>query len=135
MINIKIQISEKQKPIFKMNIGDSYIKKSCFFKRLVIECKHIKGSYNYEVPLRYLVPVINNISKDILKIDKYSELEFLEFFDEYEDKYYASLMATSKFMKLWRKEKCPDIFKVKIDLSTLTISKEIVFRKINIKLK
>lgn len=118
-----------------MNIKDLYIEETCFLKRLIIQCKRIEGEYNYEVPLRYFVPIINNIDKDILKFDEYSELEFLEFFDEYDDRHYASLVATPKFMKIWRREKCPNIFKVKVDLSTFTITKEVAFRKINIRLK
>ena len=81
------------------------------------------------------MPIINNISKNSLNIDKNSKLEFLEFWDDFEEKYYASLTATPRFMKLWRAEKCPDIFKIKLDLETLSLSKEVAFKKINIKLE
>lgn len=134
MIKIKIQKGKNEEPIFKVNIKDDDIGKFPFLRRPIIEGKKIKGRYNYEIPLRYFVPIVNNINKDNLTIDKFSKLEFFEFFDDFEEKYYASLTATPKFMKLWRIEKCPNIFKIKIDSENLTLTKEVAFRKINIKL-
>ncbi|MGG7143836.1 hypothetical protein ACQPVP_10255 [Clostridium nigeriense] len=133
MIRIKIQKGKSNNPIFKINIKDKDLNKFIFLRRALLEGKVIKGNFNYEIPLRYLVPIINNIDKDYLSIDRYSQLEFLEFYDEFEEKYYASFMATAKFMRLWRQERCPNIFKVKIDPKTVSISKEIVFKKVNLK--
>ena len=133
MIKIKIQKGKNEEPIFKINLKDDDIVKFPFLKRAILEGKKITGRYNYEVPLRYFVPIVKNIKKDNLAIDKLSKLEFLEFFDDFEEKYYASLTATHKFMRLWRSEKCPNIFKIKIDPENLTLTKEVAFKKISIK--
>ena len=133
MIRIKIQKGKNNNPIFKINIKDKDLNKFMFLRRALLEGKAIKGNFNYEIPLRYLVPIVNNIDKEYLSIDRYSQLEFLEFYDEFEEKYYASFTATPKFMKLWRIERCPNIFKIKIDPETLSISKEIAFKKVNLK--
>ena len=101
MIKIKIQKGKNEEPIFKINLKDDDIVKFPFLKRAILEGKKITGRYNYEVPLRYFVPIVKNIKKDNLAIDKLSKLEFLEFFDDFEEKYYASLTATPKFMRLW----------------------------------
>lgn len=134
MIKFKIQKGKNEDPIFKIRIKDEELVSYPFLKRAIIEAKKIKGRYNYQVPLRYFVPLVNNINKESLCIDKDSKLEFFEFWDDFEEKYYASLTATPKFMKLWREEKCPNIFKIKIDMENLTLTKEIAFKKINIKL-
>jgi hypothetical protein len=133
MIKFKIQKGKNEEPIFKIRIKDEELVSYPFLKRAIIEAKEIKGRYNYQVPLRYFVPLVNNINKESLCIDKDSKLEFFEFWDDFEEKYYASLTATPKFMKLWREEKCPNIFKIKIDMEDLTLSKEIAFKKINIR--
>lgn len=134
MIKIKIQKNKNHDPIFKIKIKDEEIEKYIFLKRALIEGKKIKGNFNYEIPLRFLFPILNNLNKEEISIDKHSELEFLEFYDDFEEKYYASFLATPKFMRLWRKENCPNIFKIKIDKQTLNITKEIAFKRINIKI-
>ena len=134
MIKIKIQKNKNHDPIFKIKIKDEEIEKYIFLKRALIEGKNIKGNFNYEIPLRFLFPILNNLNKEEISIDKHSELEFLEFYDDFEEKYYASFLATPKFMRLWRKENCPNIFKIKIDKQTLNITKEIAFKRINIKI-
>ena len=133
MIKIKIQKEKNDTLSFKINIKDDELNKYKFLKRALMEGKKIKGNFNYEIPLRFLVPIVNNINKENISIDRYSKLEFLEFYDEFEEKYYSSLAATPKFMKLWRQEKCPNIFKIKIDPKTLELTKEVAFKKVNIK--
>ena len=133
MIKIKIQKEKNERLSFKIKINEEELNKNKFLKRAIIEGKAIKGNFNYEIPLRFLVPIVKNINRNNLYIDKYSKLEFLEFYDEYEEKYYSSLTATPKFMKLWRQEKCPNIFKIKIDPLSLELTKEIAFKKVNIK--
>lgn len=133
MIKIKIQKGKSDNLSFKINIKDNDLNKYKFLKRALMEGKQIKGNFNYEIPLRFLVPIVNNIDKENLSIDRFSKLEFLEFYDEFEEKYYSSLTATPKFMKLWRQEKCPYIFKIKIDPNTLELTKEVAFKKVNIK--
>ena len=133
MIRIKIQKGKNDNLSFKINIKDNELHKYKFLKRALIEGKPIKGNFNYEIPLRFLVPIVNNIDKENIIIDKFSQLEFLEFYDEFEEKYYSSLTATPRFMKLWRQEKCPNIFKIKIDPKSLELTKEVAFKKVNIK--
>ena len=132
MIKIKIQKSKGHNPIFKVKVKDEDIEKYISLRRALMEGKKIKGNFNYEIPLRFLFPIVNNLNKEELSLDRHSELEFLEFYDDFEEKYYSSFIATPKFMKLWRKENCPNIFKIKIDKENLNISKEIAFKKINI---
>lgn len=132
MIKIKLQKEKNDKVTFKINIKDNELNKYKFIKRALIDGKEIKGKFNYEIPLRYLVPIVKNVKKENLSIDKYSKLEFLEFYDEYEEKHYSSFTATPKFMKLWRQEKCPNIFKIKIDPISFELTKEVVFKKVNI---
>ncbi|MDZ5010860.1 hypothetical protein GNF77_18575, partial [Clostridium perfringens] len=98
MIKFKIQKGKNEEPIFKIRIKDKELVNYPFLKRAIIEAKEIKGRYNYQVPLRYFVPLVNNINKESLCIDKDSKLEFFEFWDDFEEKYYASLTATPKFM-------------------------------------
>ena len=129
MIRIKIDKNKKEQPIFKIYIKD--IEGYKFLKRSLLEGKKISGKYNYEIPLRFFVPIFNNINKNEINLDSNSKLEFLEFWDEVEEKYYSTLEVTPKFMKLWREEGCPDIFKVKIHRETLELKKEVVFKKIN----
>lgn len=132
MIRIKIQRDKNNKLIFKINIKEQELSKYKFLSRALLEGKAIKGRFNYMIPLRYLVPIVNNIKKESISIDKYSILEFLEFYDDFEEKYYSSITATSKFMKLWREEKCPYIYKIKINPDTLELSKEVIFKKVNL---
>ena len=132
MIKIKIQKGNNSNPVFKIRIKDNEKDKYKFLKRALMDGRAIKGNFNYEIPLRYLVPIINNLDKDNVSVDRYSKLEFLEFYDDYEEKYYASFTATPKFMKLWRIEGCPNIFKIQIDPETLTVHKEIAFKKVKI---
>ncbi|VYT72522.1 hypothetical protein [Clostridium tertium] len=134
MIKVKIEKDKNNNPIFKLNIKETDEKKYPFLKRALMDGKKISGRFNYEVPLRYLVPILNNVGRGNLSVDGKSKIEFLEFYDFFEEKYYASFEATSKFMKIWRKEKCPNIFKIKIDIDSSTVSKEVAFKKIEIKI-
>lgn len=132
MIKIKIQKVKEEQLIFKISLKEKDVEKYPLLKRPIMEGKQIKGKFNYEVPLRYFVPIVNNINKEDLIIDKNSKLEFLEFFDNFEEKYYASVLATPKFMKIWRNEDCPNIFKIKINLENKSLSKEVAFKKIKV---
>jgi len=129
MIKFKLQKDKTKEIVFKINIKEKHLHKYPFLKRAIIEGKKIKGGYNYEIPLRFLIPIINNINIEDLKLDSKSINEFLEFYDEFEEKHYYSIRATAKFMRIWREENCPNIFKVKINMETLEIEKEVVFKK------
>jgi hypothetical protein len=132
MIKFKLQKDKSKGIIFKINIKEEDKLKYPFLKRPIMEGKRIKGLYNYQIPLRFLIPIINNIKIKDLKLDNKSINEFLEFYDEFEEKHYYSINATPKFMKVWREENCPNIFKIKIDRESLEIKKEVAFKKLNI---
>lgn len=134
MIKIKLQKDKNKNIIFKMKITEEDINTNKNIKRAIMDSKKLKGLYNYEVPLRYFLP-INNALRDKIDIDEKSILQYLEFFDEYDDLHFYSIKATIGFMKKWRKENCPNIFKITINRDTLEIRKEIAFKRNKILLK
>ncbi|MDO5517648.1 MAG: hypothetical protein Q4F66_08825 [Clostridium sp.] len=130
MIKIKLEFSKSKKIIFKVKIDEDE-KRNVLFRRAVIEGKPIKKNrlYNYEIPLRYFMPICSNIKKGELILDKKSILSYLEFSDYYDANYYTEVSATPAYMKKWREEGCPDIYKITIDKDTYEVKKEIAFRK------
>lgn len=132
MIKFKLETNKKQQPILKMGIKPRDLEKYKFLKRSLMDGKKLEGTYNYEVPLRYFIPIFNNIPVENIKFDKKSVLSYLEFSDEFDDKYYYTLAANSRYMKLWREEKCPNIYKVTINPGDLTLEKEVVFKKVKL---
>jgi len=136
MIKVKLEKNKSGKIIFKLKIKDTD-KGNILFKRVLMESKIIKGKsmYDYEVPLRFFIPICNNIDKENLKLDKKSILSYLEFSDYYDENYYTDVDATAKYMKKWREEGCPDIYRITIDQDNYEIKKEVVFKKHKIKIK
>ncbi len=130
MIKVKIEKNRLNEPIFKLGFKKLNDKEERFLKRALIEGKEISGTYKYEIPLKYFVPIMNNIDKENIKLDRYSKLSFLEFSDDFDEKYFYILEANAKYMKKWREEGCPNIFKIEINRDTLEIKKEIIFKKI-----
>ena len=130
MIKVKIEKNRLNEPIFKLGFKKLNDKEERFLKRELIEGKEISGTYKYEIPLKYFVPIMNNIDKENIKLDRYSKLSFLEFSDDFDEKYFYILEANAKYMKKWREEGCPNIFKIEINKDTLEIKKEIIFKKI-----
>ena len=102
-----------------------------------MESKKLKeGSrYDYEVPLRFFFPIYKNYDKEKIKIDRYSLTSYLEFSDEFDEKYYNEIEATPKYMKKWREEGCPNIYKITIDKETKEIKKDIAFQKTPVVIK
>ena len=131
MIRVKIDKNKKGEPIFKLSYKDLDDKELRFLKRAIIEGKEISGMFKYEIPLRFFVPILKNMDKESIKIDRHSKYEYLEFSDSYDEKYFYSFEVTPKYMKKWREEECPNIFKIQIDKDTMEIKKEIIFKKIN----
>lgn len=131
MIKIKLESNKRNEPLFKIQIKEKDFEKHKFIKRALMEAKSIKGRYNYLVPLRFFEPIINNISLNDFEIDKKSILFYLEFSDDYDEKYYYKTKADALYMKKWREEGCPNIFKINIDLESKKITKEIAFQKLN----
>ena len=130
MIKVKIEKNRLNEPIFKLGFKKLNDKEERFLKRALFEGKEISGTYKYEIPLKYFVPIMNNIDKENIKLDRYSKLSFLEFSDDFDEKYFYILEANAKYMKKWREEGCPNIFKIEINKDTLEIKKEIIFKKI-----
>ena len=130
MIKIKLEMNKSHKIIFKVKL-DEKDRGNLFFRRAIMEGKQLKeGSrYNYEIPLRFFIPIFSNIDKNELMVDKKSILSYLEFSDCYDENYYTEVIANARYMKKWREEGCPDIYKITIDPETFNISKEVVFRK------
>ena len=130
MIKVKLEKNKSGKIIFKLKIDDKY-KGNVLFKRALMEGKMIKGKskYDYEVPLRFFIPICNNIEKENITLDKKSILSYLEFSDYYDENYYTEIEATAKYMKKWREEGCPDIYKITIDQDSYNVKKEVAFRR------
>lgn len=132
MIKIKLEKNKSDEPILKLGIKDKDLDNYKFLKRSLMDGKKLKGAYNYEVSLRYFIPIFNNIDKSKLIVDKKSILTYLEFSDDFDEKYYYTLVANAKYMKLWRTENCPNIYKVSININNLTIEKEVAFQKVKL---
>lgn len=136
MIKVKLEMNKSRKIIFKVKV-DEKDRGNMFFRRAIMEGRQLKkGSrYNYEIPLRFFIPICTNVDKNELVIDKKSILSYLEFSDCYDENYYTETTADAKYMKRWREEGCPEIYKITIDLETFNISKKVVFRKPSMSLK
>lgn len=131
MIRIKIDKNKQGEPTFKMSFKELEKSEELFLRRALIDSKEISGNFKYEVPLRYFFPIFNNMNKDRIKIDRHSKLSYLEFSDKFDEKYYYTFQVTPKYMKRWREEDCPNIFKIEINAETKKLSKEVVFKKIS----
>ena len=136
MIKIKLEKNKNGKIIFKLKVNDSY-RQNVLFKRALMESKILKekSEYDYEVPLRFFIPICNNVDKENLKLDKRSISSYLEFSDCYDQNYYTDIDATAKYMKKWRDEGCPDIYRITINQDNYDIKKEVAFKKNKITVK
>ncbi|MVX62752.1 hypothetical protein GKZ28_03435 [Clostridium chromiireducens] len=136
MIRAKLEKNKSGKIIFKLKV-DEASKDNILFKRALMESKFIKGKsrYEYEVPLRFFVPIYNNVDKEKFSLDKKSIISYLEFSDHYDQNYYTDIDATAKYMKKWREEGCPEIYRITIDIENHEVKKEVVFKKNKIEIK
>ncbi|MBZ9690167.1 hypothetical protein FC789_13980 [Clostridium botulinum] len=128
MVVVKLEKNKKRQIIFKIKFTDGEENK-LFFKRAIIEGKKIKGDFDYQVPLRFFIPIVKNINKKDILLDKDSLLYYLEFSDMYDQNYYNETQATPNYMKKWREEGCPEIYKVTLDKENCNIEKEVIFNK------
>jgi hypothetical protein len=130
MTRAKLEKNKSGKIVFKLKIDDND-KTNILFKRALMESKIIKGKsrYEYEVPLRFFVPICKNVIKENFALDKRSILSYLEFSDYYDENYYTNVEATPQYMKKWREEGCPDIYRITIDKDNYEVKKEVVFKK------
>lgn len=129
MIKILLDKNKKMEPIFKLSIKNSDIAEFPFIKRAIYEGKSLKGEYNYLIPIRFFKPIINKLNKDKFEIDKNSITYYLEFSDDYDEKYYYITEANSAYMKKWRLEGCPNIYKIILDKDKKNIISDIAFSK------
>ena len=128
MIKIKIEEKRNSNFIFKVAITDNDISSDKLLKRLLMEGKKIRGEYTYEIPLRFLLPILNNYNKDNIDIDKDSIVEFFQFSDVYDEKYYYTARVNDKYMKWWISEQCPPIYKISIDRESKDVNYRIAFK-------
>ena len=131
MLEIKIESDNKGALKFRANV-DEKLKDNMIIKRAMFESRTIKSNkkYPYIIPMKFFIPLIRNINNEFIKLDSESVVSFLEFSDEYEEEIYYNEKATAVYMKKWRDEGCPEIFKIIIDRESLDISKEVVFRRL-----
>lgn len=131
MIKIKLDKFKNNNMNFRMDVSEEF-KENVIIKRCLLEARvnNSVKQYKYLVPMKYLLPVINNFSSEQLKFDKRSLLEFLEFSDEYDENYYYIYKANATYMKKWREEGCPPIYKVIIDVDSKEFKKEVVFERL-----
>ncbi|MBD7910510.1 MULTISPECIES: hypothetical protein [Clostridium] len=130
MIKIKLEKNKRDEFIAKLRVENELIDKYKILKRVVLESREISGKYNYKVPVRFLPIILNNIPVEIINLDLDSICSYLEFSDDYDDKYYYATEANAKYMRKWREEGCPTIYKVNIDKDTVKITKEVAFKRI-----
>ncbi|MBE6048365.1 MAG: hypothetical protein E7213_08215 [Clostridium sp.] len=130
MISIKLEKNKKNEPVFKLNAKEEDIEKNRVLKRVLFESKKIKGMYGYNVPMRFFQIVLKIIPKDDIKIDKRSIDFYFEFADDYEEKYYYVTEVNATYMKKWREEGCPEIFKINIDKDEKDLKKEVAFKRV-----
>lgn len=131
MITIKIDKDKRGNINLRLSIKNSDDMEENFIKRFLIEGKKNTGSKQYPItiPLKYLSVLINNMTKEKIKIDKRSISTFLEFSDQYDEVYYFSTEANSSYLKKWREVDCPKIYKVSIDIENVTINKKVAFER------
>ena len=128
MIKIKIEEKRNLNFIFKVAITNDDISNDRILKRLLMEGKKIRGEYTYEIPLRFLLPILNNYNKDNIEIDNESIVEFFQFSDIYDEKYYYTTKVNDKYMQLWISEQCPHIYKVSINRESKEVNYRIAFK-------
>lgn len=134
MIKIRLEKNRLGEPEFKIRLDENIIKKNRILYRGVLEGKKISGIYNYKLPMKYFLPIYNNLNKEKIVLDTRSILSYLEFSDEIEENYYYSIVATPNYMKKWRNLNCQTIYKITIDNNTKELKKEVAFKKLKVNL-
>ncbi len=134
MIKICLGKNKMGEPEFKIRLDEKKIKDNRILYRGIIEGKKISGLYNYKLPMKYFIPIYNNLNKAEIILDKRSIVSYLEFSDEIEENYYFSIIATPSYMKKWRLLNCQTIYKITIDDITKELKKEVAFKKLKVTL-
>ncbi|MDO4534223.1 MAG: hypothetical protein Q4B63_00255 [Clostridium perfringens] len=128
MIYVFLENDRRGNIIFKAKI-DEYIKENKMIKRILMESKFLKKESLYNIPMKFLLPLLNNFPKEHLKIDSKSLNTFLEFSDEYDENFYYIYKANSRYMNKWIENGCPKIYKTIINKEDLSISKSVAFER------
>lgn len=128
MIYIFLENDKRGNIVFKAKIDD-YIKENKIIKRILMESKFLKKESLYNIPVKFLLPLLNNFPKEHLQIDSKSLNTFLEFSDEYDENFYYIYRANSKYMNKWIENGCPKIYRTTINKENLEISKSVAFER------
>jgi hypothetical protein len=126
-MNLKVNKNKRGLLFLELYIKEE--EKDTFIKRLILEGKK-KDKNKYVLPLKYLYPLFKNSKNSDVELEMSSIKEFLEFSDEYEEIYYYKEKADAIYMRLWRENNCPYIYKYTLDVSNNQISKQICFQKL-----
>lgn len=129
MIYISLQNDKRGNLVFKAKI-DENLKENKMIKRILMESRFLKKESIYNIPMKFLLPLLNNFPKKYLKIDEDSLNSFLEFSDEYDENFYYIYKPNSKYMNKWIENGCPKIYKIVINKETLSLSKTVAFERI-----
>ena len=73
MIKIKIDKNKKGEPNFKLHFKKIDEREERFLKRALMEGREIKGSFKYEIPLRFIKTINSNIYKENLNLERKSK--------------------------------------------------------------
>jgi hypothetical protein len=130
MMKIKLEKNKRDEFVVKLKVENDIIDKYKILRRVILESRKITGEFNYNVPIRFLAIILRSIPVEIINLDSDSIFSYLEFSDDYDDKYYYAIEANAKYMRKWREEGCPIIYKVNLDKDTASITKEIAFKRI-----
>ncbi|MGL4655993.1 MAG: hypothetical protein ACRCWM_08920 [Sarcina sp.] len=131
MIKFKIESTANGELKFRANISDE-MKANIIIKRALFESKIVKNNkkYPYLIPIKYFFPITRNLKKENFEFDKESINSFFEFSDEYEENFFYAAKATAIYMKKWREQGCPKIYKIIIDKESGEITKEFSFERL-----
>lgn len=126
---MKLKVNKNKRGLLFLELYIKEEEKDPFIKRLILEGKRLDNN-KYSLPLKYLYPLFKNSKDSDIKLETSSIREFLEFSDDYEENYYYKEKADANYMKLWRENSCPYIYKYTIDISNNQIYKQICFQKL-----
>lgn len=132
MIKIRIDKNRCGEPIFKIRLEEENIRENRLLYRGILAGKKVSGLYNFQIPMKYFLPIYNNLDKNEVILDTRSIYSYLEFSDEIEENFYYSIIATPKYMRRWREKNCQNIYKITIDKETKELEKRIAFKKIEV---
>lgn len=129
MIYIFLENDKRGNIVFKAKVDDK-LKDNKIIKRILMESKFLKKESVYNIPMKFLLPLLKNFPKEYLNINKDSLNTFLEFSDEYDENFYYIHKPNSKYMNKWIENGCPKIYKTTINKEDLSIFKSVAFERI-----